>query len=657
MTVQLSVNKKEEKRFLIKPLFRHLNPHLLLALVLAIVYHGGLLLSGSYTKTYDAYLHIFFADHYAHAWFDDWEYRWYTGFSMTSYPPGAHQSIALISFLVGLQNAYIIVQLLSILWIICGVYRFSRLWVSEEAAGYAALLAVFSSSIAETVHVYGQLPTTFALGFLLNSLPYLKRWLEEGRWSSLLVGWTVNAAATAGHHVTTLFGMIFFIGPVIVSAIVEKFRQPLLDESPQHTVCFTCQNLKALMLRRLHYILPTTFRSGVYGIGMIIVMVVVVLPYWVWSISNPITQVPIPHPSRDSYIANLNAGLIFWLIPYSLSLLALPYILYRGLSSKAWPLVISFGMLFLLGLGGTTPIPRLILRSVFDILTFDRFTFWATVIVLPLLGEFVVSLRHGGLAKYLQEHFGFFTWHSMQVVLLIAYLLLSICVANFTRFVRIEPDPIDMQPIVHFLDRDQHWRWRYLTLGFGDQMAWLSAQTTATTVDGDYHSARHLPELTSYPVERLDGAKYHGILAIRSLQKFLTAPEKYNLKFVFSNDHFYDPLLYFSGWHRLQQLENGIIVWDRENVTPLPDVLPRKETPLYLRIMWGILPMTTIILACIAMSVPLWWPALGRFFEFLGVGRFVRRLKSVKSEKRKLFRKAGLAICNFTTQVHDRLLR
>ena len=191
MTVQLTVNNKEEKRFLIKPLFRNLNPHLLLALVLAIIYHGGLLVSGSYTKTYDAYLHIFFADHYVRAWFDDWEYRWYTGFSMTSYPPGAHQSIALLSFLLGLQNAFIIVQLLSILCIICGVYRFSRLWVSEEAAGYAALLAVFSSSIAETVHVYGQLPTTFSLGFLLNSLPYLKRWLEEGKWSCLLVAWTV----------------------------------------------------------------------------------------------------------------------------------------------------------------------------------------------------------------------------------------------------------------------------------------------------------------------------------------------------------------------------------------------------------------------------------------------------------------------------------
>jgi hypothetical protein len=608
---------KEEKHFLIKPLIRRLNPHLRLALALAFIYHGGLLLSGSYTKTYDAYVHIFFADHYARAWFDDWEYRWYTGFSVTSYPPGAHQSIALISSLVGLQNAFILVQLLCILWIIIGVYRFSHLWVSEEAAGYAALLAVFSSSLAETVHISGQLTTTFSLGFLLNSLPYLKRWIEEGRWNSLLIAWMVNAAATASHHVTTLFGMIFFISPVIVSSTVEKFRQPLLDESSQHTVYITFQNLKALVLRHLRRILPVTFRSGVYGIGMIIVMVVVVLPYWVWSISNPITQVPIPHASRDSYIANLNAGLIFWLIPYGLSLLALPYILSRGLSSKAWPLIISFGMLFLLGLGGTTPIPRLVLRSVFDILTFDRFTFWATVIVLPLLGEFVVSLRHGGLAKYLQEHLGFFTWRSMQVVLLIAYLLISICVANFSSFVHIEPDPIDMQPIVNFLDRDQHWRWRYLTLGFGDQMAWLSVQTTATTVDGDYFSVRRLPELTSYPVERLDGAKYQGIPAIRSLQKFLTVPEKYNLKFVFSNDHFYDPLLYSSGWHRLQQLENGITVWGRENVPPLPYVLPHQEMPLYLRVMWGILPMTAIILTCIAMSVPLWWPALRRFIKMI----------------------------------------
>ncbi len=66
---------------------------------------------------------------------------------MTSYPPGSQQSIALLSYLVGLQNGFV------------RIYRFSKIWAGEEAAGYAAMLLVFASCIAETVHVFGQLPT------------------------------------------------------------------------------------------------------------------------------------------------------------------------------------------------------------------------------------------------------------------------------------------------------------------------------------------------------------------------------------------------------------------------------------------------------------------------------------------------------------------
>lgn len=151
----------------------------------------------------------FFGDHYARSWFDPWDSRWYTGFTLTSYPPGSQQTIALLSKLVGLGYAFVIAQTFALLMCTVGIYRFSKIWVSEEAAGYAALLFVFSSSITETVHVFGQLPTTFSLGFLLNALPFVYRWLDKGSWKMLLAAWAMNAATTAGHHVTTLFGAVF----------------------------------------------------------------------------------------------------------------------------------------------------------------------------------------------------------------------------------------------------------------------------------------------------------------------------------------------------------------------------------------------------------------------------------------------------------------
>ncbi len=168
-----------------------------------------------------------------------------------------------------------------------------------------------------------------------------------------------------------------------------------------------------------------------------------------------------------------------------------------------------------------------------------------------------------------------------------------------------------MLPIVNFLNQDQHDHWRYLPLGFGDQMAWLSAQTKAMTVDGNYHSARRLPELTTRAIERLENSKFRGVEGIGSLQQFLTIPEKYNLKYIFSNDKFYDPILYFCGWQRLQLLENGIMVWEKLNVPPLSSILPQEDVPTYLKIMWGIIPLFTVILAFCFNIQYAWFRMLG----------------------------------------------
>ena len=568
-----------------------------LALGLALALHGALL-PFTFGRTYDAWVHIFFADHYRRSWFDHWEPRWYTGFTMTSYPPGSHQLTALLSNVMGLRAGFVLVQLIVVLLVVLGSYRFSRIWVSRRAAGYAALLAALSSSIIEAVHVFGQLPTIVSLGLLLNALPHVARWLEDGRKRELLSAWSLCAATTAAHHVTTLFGAVFFVGPVIATALLEAFGRPLPDEPEGRPVHVDRRTLIALLARRARRLLPVVLRAAVFGIGLIALLLTVVLPYWLWSRGDPITQVPIPHASRDSFLENPAAGLVFWIVPWGMMLFALPYALYKGFATRRrWPLAASMLLLFVLGTGGTTPIPRFLLRGAFDILTLDRFTFWSTILVLPLAGAGLESLRHGRLGRLVHDQLGQAGWRlglAAGAVMLIAF---AVFVANLTQYRRLQPPRIDIAPIVSFLDKDEHWRWRYLTLGFGDQMAWLAANTRATTVDGNYHSARRLPELTTTPVERLEGAKFRGVPGIGSLQQFLAVPEKYNLKFVFSNDAFYDPLLYFSGWHKLQRLENGIQVWERADIPPLPEILPRREIPLWQRALWGLLPPAALLTA------------------------------------------------------------
>src|SRR6266516_2353992 len=115
-----------------------------LILLLALAVHGPLLaMQLPLTNSYDSNFHVFFASHYAHHWFDPWNPKWFAGFSQTTYPPLAHQWIALLSYVFGLHMAYLLVQLVGVLLIPVGVYRFAQVWVSERAASYASLFSVF----------------------------------------------------------------------------------------------------------------------------------------------------------------------------------------------------------------------------------------------------------------------------------------------------------------------------------------------------------------------------------------------------------------------------------------------------------------------------------------------------------------------------------
>ncbi|WP_111765417.1 hypothetical protein [Nakamurella deserti] len=622
---------------------------LLLALVLVLVFHGALLLSGSYQRTYDAYVHIFFGDHYRRDWFSSWDTRWYTGFSVLSYPPGSHQAIAAVSAVFGLRGGFVVVQLCALLNLTIGVYRWSMIWVDRRSAGWAAVLLVLSSSIAETVHVFGQLPTTFSLGFLLNSLPFADRWVRTGDRRALLAGIACTMATTAGHHVTTLFGAVFFLGPVLVSGVVGALRTPHPDEAAGHPVRVGRRLLWPLVARRLRRMLPAVLRAGVYGTLLVMALLTVVLPYWLYSRSDPITQISIPHASRDNFLVNVNAGLVFWLIPWGTTLLVLPYAIVRGLASKAWPLALSLGVLAFFGTGGTTPFPKLLLGGAYDILTLDRFTFWATISILPLAGRFVASVVGGTVRRWLVGQVGTVLAALLPLLLLAAHLATTLFAANLTHYRAFQPAAIDVTPITTFIDKDNHGNWRYLTLGFGDQMAWLGANTTAGTVDGNYHSARQLPELTTRPVERLEGAKYSGVPGIGSLQQFLAVPERYSLKYVFSNDDFYSPLLDANGWTDLGPLENGIEVWERADVTPLAVDIGSHQAPLWQRLMWGTVPPASLLFAlCV-----LFWSALGQPGRLPGW----RWLRWISSRGRRIGRWTTAPLRSAGRRVDRRLAR
>lgn len=558
-----------------------------LAVLLALVFHGALL-PFTYGQTYDAYIHMFFGNHYLTSWFDPWETRWYTGFTVTAYPPGSHQALGLMMRIMDMRIAFIVLQLLAVALLITGVFRFSRLWVNDKAASYAAMLCAFSTSISETLHIFGQLPTMLSIALFLNAIPHISGWIEKGKVSDLILGICLTAATTSVHHVTPLFGTVFFVAPVGVAAWLSNLR-----------------DRKALKptgrLAVLGWASPALIRGICMGLCMLFLIVTIVFPYWHWSITDPITQVSIPHGSRENFILKPNLGLIFFVIPWGLLIFIVPYVIQKSYRTALWPLGLSVLIALFLGTGGTTPFPRILLGPAFEILTLDRFTFWASILILPFAGLAVLSLWEGQGNIILKKAFGSFLSRAGLVFMLVCYVGLAIGTALLPTFRPTQPDFIDPAPLVKFMDEDRHSDWRYLTLGFGDQFAYHSALINAESVDGNYHSARRLPSLMNYSVERLENSKYAGVPGLASLNQFLVNAERFHLKFVFSNDEFYNPVLHYTGWNPITRLNNGVTVWEKPDISSLPNMRPRRDLPRYQKIMWGTLPIGALGLGLITL--------------------------------------------------------
>jgi hypothetical protein len=537
----------------------------LLAIVLvALAVHGPLLLMQLPAGSFDTNFHIFFASHYVHHWFDPWNEKWFAGFSQTTYPPLTHQWIALLSNVVGLKMGYMIVQLIAVLLLPVGVFRFSRIWVEDRAASYAALGSVFLGALAFLVYQAGQLATVASAALYLNALPYFYEWITESSGRSLIKGVAISWAAAAAHHVTLIFGVVLFAGPVLWVAWLDA-----RDERVAGSVAGVLS------------------RAVVFGVVVAIGVGAILLPYWLAITRHPIHQIPIPHDSRANFLLNPVTALNYFVIPYGALILALPFIVIRGSSSpRLRPLLFGFWLTFIFGLGGTTPLPKLLLGRAFDILTFERFTFWATLMAMPIVGMVAVELL------------GRFRAKAAVGLSLAAVTTLGLALAWLTANPFRPTAAADVDPVVAFLNRDGHDAYRYITLGFGSELAKVSTYTSAGSVDGDYNSARLLPEMTSYGSAQLTNAKFYGTAGMASLRAMLGHANRYGLKYIFVHDSYYEPLLTFVGWRKIETFDNGAITaWSKDDVPPAHKIASDAVPAPWQGLLWGTLPIGVSFLA------------------------------------------------------------
>ena len=540
-----------------------------LLLMAAVAVHLPLLLMKLPLKSYDTNFHIFFASHYVHHWFEPWNSKWYAGFSQTTYPPLPQQWVALVSWILGLDMAYMAVQLAAILLLVVGVYRFSLLWVSPRAASFAALATVFLGSESFLVYSAGQLGTTAAAPIYLNALPFLFEWVRHGKWRSFLKACVLFAAAAAAHHATLLFGSIFFAVPVLALAFFDR------QDGERIT--------------REAFVGRTVLIAAVVGAAIAIVL----LPFWIALIHNPVTQTPIPHPSRANYILSPQWGLNYFIVPYGALILALPFIFMRGSTAvRLRPLLLGFWVTFMVGLGGTTPVGHLLLGRAFDVLTMERFSYWATLLALPFVGLLAAEL----VDRYrLRAVVGLTTLAAFTCALAVGW----------STYRPADAASFKVDSAAAWLNRDGHDQYRYVTLGFGNKIARLAMMTNAGSVDGEWNSGRTLPELTRYGAGALTSSKYFGKPGLDALRAVLAHADNYGLKWVLVRDPYYDPLLSFAGWRQVDTLEDKTItVWSKDGVPPAVPVNAQQMPPRWQGLMWGFLPFGSSILAILVVLIP-----------------------------------------------------
>jgi hypothetical protein len=534
-----------------------------------LVFHGPLLLMQLPANTFDANFHMSMAEHYAHHWFNPWNEKSFAGFSQTTYPPLVHQWIAVFSHLIGLTFGFMLVQGIAILLLPVGIFYFAKIWVSERAASYAAFGSIFIGSLCLLAYQDGQIGTISATSLFLLALPFIYSYVVQGKSWDLILGLAISCTAAAAHHATLLFGIVFFVIPLAYLAVVD-YRA----EHPDESIAVPVKRIVGF--------------GALAGVGILIVL----LPYFLIILKDPIRQVPIPHASRENFIQQPIWGLHYWVIPFGVVALALPYIFYKGGERRLRPLLLGFYFALLFGLGGTTPVPKWLLGRAYEVLTFERFTFWAVLLALPFVGmlaEFLIDRFGGVMAGFL-------------VALFVSGGALAVAWNVYFPLIGAEPD---VDPIVKFLNSDGRDQYRYLTLGYANAMSKIACYTDAPSIDGEYNSARTLPEMTKHGVGQLSSAKFYHSEGMEALSEILRHANKYGLKYVFVHDSYYDPILTFAGWRKIDDFNHGeTTVWTTLGVPKATKIPSPLEPPVWQGIMWGIVPfgtsIVTIILAWVA---------------------------------------------------------
>jgi hypothetical protein len=487
------------------------------------------------------------------------------GFNVASYPPLVHQIMALIAFFGGLKIAFIVVAIVSMSIFPIVIYYYAKVYVSEDKAGMSALISAFWPSMYVSLYALGQITTIVALIFAFIAFYFLDRYFCKGDKLSLAISATATVCTASSNLFTIIFLPFLFL--------------PLLFK---------------------HFNTVTICRLVVFTGIVAVSSGIVNLPTWHFLLNAP-WQVEIPHFSRMNWMEHPEVFWAPWACLIIISLICL-FISLTSLISKIrhkpywlWGVLFSLCILSILGLGGMTPLPRILFGEFWRWLTYDRFMFWASILAIPLVGDFITSKRR-----------------TFTVCLIALIATISIVTSFIPIITPYEPDPINIQPLVDFLVKDENRGYRYITLGFGDQMAWLSCNTDASSIDGNYPTGRTLPVLVSSGIDKLDNAKFYPN-GTRVLEVILSDADRYGLKWVFCADEFYESILMKHGFVKIGECDNSRVKIYQCKSLKNVSINFEPNFPLMQSIIHGIAPMLNFI----SMIALLTWDSKYKLYKMM----------------------------------------
>jgi hypothetical protein len=83
-----------------------------------------------------------------------------------------------------------------------------------------------------------------------------------------------------------------------------------------------------------------------------------------------------------------------------------------------------------------------------------------------------------------------------------------------------------------------------------------------------------------------------------SLRAMLAHANRYGLKYIFVHDSYYEPLLTFVGWRKIETFNNGeITAWSKEDVPPARKIPSDAMPAPWQGLLWGTLPIGVSFLA------------------------------------------------------------